>query len=173
MLRASSVAETLTISGMARSAVRAVGMGGTALVPVVYVLLAVAALIDARERRFPHVLGLFLACACAVLSYSCGGLPRLVRCGAIALVTGALLVAFELLWRARHDGRAGLGMGDVKFLTALILWRPLDALVAFAGGLICLACAGLIARCGSLPLLPFVVPVFALVRAVQAFGLMP
>ena len=105
------------------------------LVPIVLAgEIAAAALIDARERRFPHALSVLLA-ATAVM---------------------ALLLATETLWRRMHGGAAGLGGGDVKFLAALMLADPLYALASFILGLCLLAVCGLLARRDALPLLPFV-----------------
>ena len=61
-------------------------------------------------------------------------------------------------------------MGDVKFLAALSLWRPLEALAAFGGGLVLLALTGLLARRVSLPLLPFVVPLLLVMIVAVRMG---
>ena len=140
------------------------GLAAGALTLLVCVLLVAAAVVDARERRFPTVLGVGLALACAALSLATGGLLRLMWCALVSALTSAVIVAFELWWRA------GLGMGDVKFLAALSLWRPLEALAAFGGGLVLLALTGLLARRVSLPLLPFVVPLLLVMIVAVRMG---
>lgn len=146
------------------------GLAAGALTLLVCVLLVAAAVVDARERRFSTVLGVGLALACAALSLATGGLLRLMWCALVSALTSAVIVAFELWWRRWHKGRAGLGMGDVKFLAALSLWRPLEALAAFGGGLVLLALTGLLARRVSLPLLPFVVPLLLVMIVAVRMG---
>lgn len=146
------------------------GPAAGALTLIVCALVVAAALVDARVRRFPAALGAALALACAVLSLGVGGPRRLIWCVLMSALASVVLVVFELRWRRRHEGRAGLGMGDVKFLAALSLWRPLEALAAFAGGLALLACTGLLARRDSLPLLPFVAPLFLLMIVAVRMG---
>ena len=128
---------------------------------VVWILLVVAAVIDARWRRFPN----WLAAACAVVAFTevwleCGARAAMVRLLAAVAVCGAILV-LELFWRRlRHT--AGLGLGDIKALFALVLYRPFQAVAAFAAALVLLAVACLVANRRSLPLLPFLVPVFVI-----------
>lgn len=124
---------------------------------VVAALMLVSAVEDIRERRFPPVLfaGLAIACACACLSE--GGMSRLVLHIILALLVCGVLVAFELAWRRTHSGVPGLGMGDIKFLFAFMLWRPNLALSGFILGLLSLAAYGAIRRERSFPLLPFTV----------------
>lgn len=119
--------------------------------------LIVAAVIDARSRTFPNGLALCLAATCAVCSYVLGGANRLVFVGACALAVCIPLMGLELLWRRTHEGRTGLGMGDVKFLAAFMLVWPLGAVLSFSAGLVLLAVAGICTRRPSFPLLPFVV----------------
>lgn len=71
----------------------------------------------------------------------------------------------ESLWRrVRHA--PGIGMGDAKALFALCTFDPLGGIVAFAAALLALAGACLIAKSRSLPLLPFLVPIFAIIEVV-------
>ncbi len=125
-----------------------------------WLLLVVAALIDARERRFPNVLA--LACAlCSVLSVWIDGGPlRLARHAAIAFVLICLLLLLEVVWRA-YRGSAGLGLGDLKALVSLVIFNPLSAMLGFALALLLLAATCLLMHRRSLPLLPFLVPSFA------------
>ena len=53
------------------------GLAAGALTLLVCVLLVAAAVVDARERRFPTVLGVGLALACAALSLATGGLLQM------------------------------------------------------------------------------------------------
>ena len=87
------------------------GLAAGALTLFVCVLLVAAAVVDARERRFPTVLGVGLALACAALSLATGGLLRLMWCALVSALTSAVIVAFELWWRRWHKGRAGLAWG--------------------------------------------------------------
>lgn len=127
------------------------------LVPIILVCeIAAAALIDARERRFPHVLSVLLAATSAIFGLTHGGIRGFAWHALAAAAVMALLLATEALWRRMHGGAAGLGGGDVKFLAALMLADPLYALASFILGLCLLAVCGLLARRDALPLLPFV-----------------
>ena len=57
-------------------------------------------------------------------------------------------------------------MGDAKALYALCAFDPLGGIVAFATSLLALAVACLITKSRSLPLLPFLVPIFAIIEFV-------
>lgn len=121
--------------------------------------------IDARERRFPN--GLAGACAVAALAgvWLDLGLNTALDHAGLAVIVYLVLVLTESLWRRlRHA--AGIGMGDVKALFALCTFDPLGGVVAFAVALLTLAVACLIAKSRSLPLLPFLVPVFAIIEVV-------
>lgn len=127
------------------------------LIPIVLAgEIAVAALIDARERRFPHTLSVMLAATSAIFGLMHGGIRGFAWHALAAAAVMALLLATETLWRRVHGGAAGLGGGDVKFLAALMLADPLYALASFILGLCLLAVCGLLARRDALPLLPFV-----------------
>lgn len=121
--------------------------------------------IDARERRFPNG----LACACAVAALAGVwldlGLNTALDHAGLAVIVYLGLVLTESLWRrVRHA--PGIGMGDVKALFALCTFDPLGGVVAFAVALLTLAVACLIAKSRSLPLLPFLVPIFAIIEVV-------
>lgn len=121
--------------------------------------------IDARERRFPN--GLAGACAVAVLAgvWLDLGLNTALDHAGLAVIVYLGLVLTESLWRrVRHA--PGIGMGDVKALFALCTFDPLGGVVAFAVALLTLAVACLIAKSRSLPLLPFLVPIFAIIEVV-------
>ena len=121
--------------------------------------------IDARERRFPN--GLAGACAVAALAsvWLDLGLNTALDHAGLAVIVYLVLVLTESLWRRlRHA--PGIGMGDVKALFALCTFDPLGGVVAFAVALLTLAVACLIAKSRSLPLLPFLVPVFAIIEVV-------
>ena len=95
------------------------------------------AVIDARERRFPNE----LAGVCAV-------------------------AALAGVWLDRGVNTAGIGMGDAKALFALCTLDPLGGIVAFAVALLVLALSCLFTKSRSLPLLPFLVPIFAIIEVV-------
>lgn len=121
--------------------------------------------IDARERRFPN--GLAGACAVAALAgvWLDLGLNTALDHAGLAVIVYLGLVLTESLWRrVRHA--PGIGMGDVKALFALCTFVPLGGVVAFAVALLTLAVACLIAKSRSLPLLPFLVPIFAIIEVV-------
>ena len=121
--------------------------------------------IDARERRFPNALA--GACAVAALAgvWLDLGLNTALDHAGLAVIVYLGLVLTESLWRrVRHA--PGIGMGDVKALFALCSFDPLGGVVAFAVALLTLAVACLIAKSRSLPLLPFLVPIFAIIEVV-------
>lgn len=121
--------------------------------------------IDARERRFPN--GLAGACAVAALAgvWLDLGLNTALDHAGLAVIVYLGLVLTESLWRrVRHA--PGIGMGDVKALFALCTFDPLGGVVAFAVALLTLAVACLIAKSRSLPLLPFLVLIFAIIEVV-------
>ena len=144
-----------------------------------YALMVYAAWHDARTRTFPNTLAVVFALVCAYEAFLCGGLTDLsvpdgmgglqeggflpktgfhvlaVNAG-IAFAVFIALFAFELLWR-HFRKEPGLGIGDLKFLSALMLVEPVKALIAFALGLVALALTGLLTKKRSLPLLPFIV----------------
>ncbi len=123
------------------------------------------ALIDARERRFPNA----LAAVCAVAAFAGvwldHGLNIALDYAGLAVIVYLALVLTESLWRRlRHA--PGIGMGDAKALFALCTLDPLGGIVAFATSLLALAVACLITKSRSLPLLPFLVPIFAIIEFV-------
>lgn len=130
-----------------------------------WICVFTGAVVDARERRFPNG----LAGACAVAAFAAvwldkGVIIALDHAG-LAVIVYLVLVLTESLWRRlRHV--PGIGMGDVKALFALCAFDPLGGVVAFAVALLTLAVACLIAKSRSLPLLPFLVPVFAIIEVV-------
>ena len=121
--------------------------------------------IDARERRFPNE----LAGACAVAAFAGVWLDRGVNTAldhtGPAVIVCLALVLTESLWR-RVRQAPGIGMGDAKALFALCTFDPLGGVVAFAVALLTLAAVCLIAKTRSLPLLPFLVPLFAIIEVV-------
>ncbi len=123
------------------------------------------AVIDAREQRFPNA----LAAACAVAAFAGvwldRGLSTALDHAGPAVIVYLFLVLTESLWR-RHRHALGIGMGDAKALFALCTLDPMGGIVAFAVALLALAAACLIAKSRSLPLLPFLVPIFAIIEVV-------
>ena len=130
-----------------------------------WICIFAGAWIDARERRFPNELA--GACAVAALAgvWLDLGLNTALDHAGLAVIVYLVLVLTESLWRRlRHA--PGIGIGDVKALFALCTFDPLGGVVAFAVALLTLAVACLIAKSRSLPLLPFLVPVFAIIEVV-------
>lgn len=136
------------------------------MVYIPFWLCAIAgAVIDLRERRFPNV----LAGVCAVAAFAGVWLDRgmdtaLDHAGPAVIVYLALVLT-ESLWRRLRQA-PGIGMGDAKALFALCTLDPLGGIVAFAAALLFLAIACLITKSRSLPLLPFLVPIFAIIEVV-------
>ncbi len=121
--------------------------------------------IDALERRFPN--GLAGACAVAALAgvWLDLGLNTALDHAGLAVIVYLALVLTESLWRRlRHA--PGIGMGDAKALFALCTFDPMGGIVAFTAALLGLAIACLITKSRSLPLLPFLVPIFAIIEVV-------
>ena len=123
------------------------------------------AIIDARGRRFPNA----LAGACAVAAFAgvwldCGVDTALDHAGP-AVIVYLTLVLTECLWRRLRQA-PGIGMGDAKALFAFCTLDPMGGIVAFAAALLVLATTCLITKSHSLPLLPFLVPIFAIIEIV-------
>lgn len=130
-----------------------------------WICIFVGAAIDARERRFPNE----LAGACAVAAFAGVWLDKGVNTAldhaGLAVIVYLALVLTESLWRRiRHA--PGIGMGDAKALFALCTLDPLGGVVAFGVALLTLDAACLITKSRSLPLLPFLVPIFAIIEVV-------
>lgn len=130
-----------------------------------WICIFAGAWIDARERRFPNELS--GACAVAAFAGVClyRGVSTALDHAGLAVILYLGFVLTESLWRrVRHA--PGIGMGDVKAFFALCTFDPLGGIVAFAVALLALAVACLIAKSRSLPLLPFLVPIFAIIEVV-------
>lgn len=123
------------------------------------------AVIDARERRLPNAFA--AACAVAALAgvWLDRGLNTALDHAGVAVIVYLSLVLTESFWR-RFRQAPGIGMGDAKALFALCTFDPLGALIAFAAALLSLAATCLITKSRSLPLLPFLVPIFAIIEFV-------
>ena len=117
------------------------------------------AVIDARERRFPNA----LAAAFAVTAFA--GLNTALDHAGLAVIVYLSLALTESLWRRLRQA-PGIGMGDAKALFALCTLDPMGGVVAFAAALLVLALSCLITKSRSLPLLPFLVPIFAIIEVV-------
>lgn len=125
----------------------------------------VGAVIDLRERRFPNV----LAGVCAVAAFTGvwldRGMDTALDHASLAVIVYLALVLTESLWRRLRQA-PGIGMGDAKALFALCTLDPMGGIVAFAAALLVLALSCLITKSRSLPLLPFLVPIFAIIEVV-------
>lgn len=131
-----------------------------------WICIFAGAAIDARERRFPNA----LAAACAVSAFVGVwldlGMNTVLDHAGLAVIVYLALVLTESLWRrVRHA--PGIGMGDVKALFALCTLDPLGGIMAFAVALLVLALSCLFTKSRSLPLLPFLVPIFAIIEVVD------
>ena len=130
-----------------------------------WICVFAGAVIDARDRRFPNA----LAGACAVAAFAGVwldlGLNAVLDHAGLAVIVYLTLVLTESLWRRLRQA-PGIGMGDAKALFALCTLDPMGGIVAFAVALLVLAAACLIAKSRSLPLLPFLVPIFAIIEVV-------
>lgn len=130
-----------------------------------WICVFAGAAIDARERRFPNE----LAGACAVAAFAGvwldAGLNTALDHAGLAVIVYLSLVLTESLWRRLRQA-TGIGMGDAKALFALCTLDPMGGIVAFAAALLVLALSCLITKSRSLPLLPFLVPIFAIIEVV-------
>ena len=136
------------------------------MVYIPFWLCAIAgAVIDARDRRFPNTL--VGACAVAALAgvWLDKGVNTALDHAGLAVIVYLALVLTESLWR-RLRQTPGIGMGDVKALFAFCTLDPMGGIVAFAAALLVLALFCLIAKSRSRPLLPFLVPIFAIIEVV-------
>lgn len=121
--------------------------------------------IDARERRFPNALAAACAMAAFVGVWLDLGMNTALDHAGLAVIVYLALVLTESLWRrVRHT--PGIGMGDAKALFALCTLDPVGGIVAFAIALLVLALSCLFTKSRSLPLLPFLVPIFAIIEVV-------
>ena len=135
------------------------------MVYIPFWLFAIAgAVIDARDRRFPNSLAGACAVALAGVWFDLGLNTALDHAG-LAVIVYLALVLTESLWR-RVRQASGIGMGDAKALFALCTLDPLGGIVAFAVALLVLALSCLFTKSRSLPLLPFFVPIFAIIEVV-------
>lgn len=130
-----------------------------------WICVFAGAAIDARERRFPNE----LAGACAVAAFAGvwldAGLNTALDHAGLAVIVYLSLVLTESLWRRLRQA-TGIGMGDAKALFALCTVDPLGGIMAFAVALLVLALSCLLTKSRSLPLLPFLVPIFAIIEVV-------
>ena len=136
------------------------------MVYIPFWLCAIAgAVIDLRERRFPNV----RAGVCAVAAFAGvwhdRGMDTALDHAGPAVIVYLALVLTESLWRRLRQA-PGIGMGDAKALFAFCTLDPMGGIVAFAAALLFLAIACLITKSRSLPLLPFLVPIFAIIEVV-------
>lgn len=136
------------------------------MVYIPFWLCAIAgAVIDARERRFPNVLAGVCAVAALAGVWLDRGMDTALDHAGPAVIVYLALVLTESLWRRLRQA-PGIGMGDAKALFALCTLDPMGSIVAFAAALLFLAIACLITKSRSLPLLPFLVPIFAIIEVV-------
>ena len=125
-----------------------------------WICIFAGAAIDARQRRFPNE----LAGACAVTAlvgvWLDKGVNTALDYAGLAVIVYLALVLTESLWR-RLRQIPGIGMGDAKALFALCTLDPMGAVALLALALSCL-----FTKSRSLPLLPFLVPIFAIIEVV-------
>lgn len=130
-----------------------------------WICIFTGAAIDARERRFPNVLAAVCAVAALAGVWLDLGFKTALDHAGFAVIVYMTLVLTESLWR-RLRQIPGIGMGDAKALFALCTLDPMGGIVAFAAALLVLALSCLITKSRSLPLLPFLVPIFAIIEVV-------
>lgn len=130
-----------------------------------WICIFAGAAIDVRQRRFPNELA--GACAVTALVGVCldKGVNTALDHAGLAVIVYLALVLTESFWR-RLRQTPGIGMGDTKALFALCTLDPMGGIVAFAVALLALALSCLITKSRSLPLLPFLVPIFAIIEVV-------
>lgn len=121
------------------------------------------AVIDAHERRFPNALAAAFAVTAFAGVWLDAGLNTALDRAGLAVIVYLSLALTESLWRRLRQA-PGIGMGDAKALFALCTLDPMGGVVAFAAALLVLALSCLITKSRSLPLLPFLVPIFAIIE---------
>ena len=131
-------------------------------------VLLVAAAVDIRQRRFPHVLFILLLVLSVAIAFRSYGLHRLLVNIAVAVLFCVVLVVFELAWR-RVRGGMGMGMGDIKALLCLMIIHPMLAVGSFGVGLMLLAVCDALLRHGTLPALPFLFSAYILLPILFPF----
>ncbi|MFZ3004783.1 MAG: prepilin peptidase [Phenylobacterium sp.] len=139
-------------------------------------LLLTVSIIDVKIQRLPDAFTAAIAVVCGALALQASTAEALAGLGA-ALVSLGVLQAVRL-WSRHRRGREGLGLGDVKLVSALALWlglatpwmvvlasilglgsvavlRPHMGRLAF-GPMICSAAfiIGLIRESGAWPMMP-------------------
>ena len=114
------------------------GVSWTLLIMLAALLVA-AAVCDLRKREIPHWIVIPVALLAPVFWWSIGlGVwpDMAIQLGIAALVMALFTAAFAFGW---------MGGGDVKLLSALVLWLPpggvllLIVIMSFAGGVLTLA----------------------------------
>jgi prepilin peptidase CpaA len=110
-----------------------------ALLVALAALLIAAAVCDLRKREIPHAIVIAVALLAPGFWWTTGLAlyPDVaIQLGVALLVFGLFAIAFTFGW---------MGGGDVKLLSALVLWLPSGAVLAllvimsFAGGVLTLA----------------------------------
>lgn len=86
-------------------------------------LLLTASIIDVKIQRLPNVFTAAIAVLCGALALQASMAEAVAGLGA-ALVSFGLLQGVRL-WSHHRRGREGLGLGDVKLISALALWLGL------------------------------------------------
>lgn len=132
------------------------------------VVLLVAAAVDIRQRRFPHVLFILLFVLSVAIAFRSYGFHRLLVNVVAGALFCALLVVFELVWR-HIRGTAGMGMGDIKALFCLMIVHPMLGVCSFGVGLMLLAVCAVLLHRGSLPALPFLFSAYILLPVLFSF----
>lgn len=127
------------------------------LLAMLAALLVVAAVVDLRKREIPHWVVIAVAALAAPFWWSTGLSPWpdvALQLGVAATVFACFSLAFMRGW---------MGGGDVKLLTALVLWLPWQAVVAllvimsFAGGALTVATVihHRMKKAGGVPEIPY------------------
>lgn len=128
-----------------------------ALLGLLAALLVAAAVFDLHRREIPNT----IVVAVAVLAIPFWWASGLAPWPGVATQLGVALVVFALF--AFAFARGWMGGGDVKLLTALALWLPLNALLALlfimsvAGGVLTIAIVAWsrLQRSGATPEIPY------------------
>lgn len=126
---------------------------------ILCVLLVLAALIDARSRRFPNEFALTLAIASVAFSFCVGGFATCAIAVVRAVAFCAVLFFSEILWRRFFESE-GIGAGDLKAAFSLLILSFRAGIAGFCVGLVLLAIVCVARKAESMPALPFIVPSF-------------
>lgn len=131
--------------------------------------LVAASAFDVRFRRFPHALAFCLLALCVLRVFLALSPQRFYAHIVCAALFFSLLFAMEYIWRLAC-GRVGLGMGDVKFASCLVVIDPVLGMASFGVGMLGVAVVLVATRGKTAPCIPYCTGAFLLLCAMCRIG---